>query len=141
MNKERILKLANHIETCHYSPDGPKDKQNNKHFNMDTWVFTCGSPACMAGHTLSLFGTKHKKTESNRNILQEAAYLLGLDLDAANKLFSPEEYNIENGHEDMYPYHDMDEEDVIADLAAACLRHLAESNYVDWQQARWNLGK
>ena len=109
MNKENILALADHLDTV---PDiAPGLPRGTVSFDMGTY-FTlnrgafivdddgdygeyhehCGTAACIAGHTIILFGSHYQRARLKDQSLEvhiAARRLLELDADGANKLFEP----------------------------------------------------
>ena len=94
MNVQRINELADHLEK-NIPDDG---------FDMDNYFIEmprlannyCGTPSCIAGYAIDLFGSKHRieisVCSSGRNIWpkQYAAELLELDGPIMAELFTPE---------------------------------------------------
>lgn len=132
MNKERLLQLANVLES---------DKAA-KHFNMDFFFSHdgyvqpsvpvsinkeleghCGSVACIAGWTVGHFHPDGILFPFE--ISQQAAWLLGLDNIQKIKLFTP---GVPESNE-FDPYK------ASAKQAAKVVRHLAETGEVDWSKA------
>ena len=86
-NKERLLQLADHIEKCKHDLGGPGDELENMHFQMNKYLFNCGSPACIAGHTCALFSDK--ALDDLWNVFDTARDLLQLTTRDATLLFQP----------------------------------------------------
>lgn len=119
MNKEFILKVADHIEqqphTNRYAADG---------FTMSCYIHDCGTPACIAGHTIALHAPGHLETfreiaknDSDWNAyILEGARLLDINYTQAQKLFV--------GTLHATPLE-----------AATCLRLLEATDSVDWDLA------
>ena len=79
MYKERIDKLIDHLETL------PEEKYNQSFFIHPYHSPHCGTPSCIAGHTIALFGReKNFNVESD---LRDVGELLGLDKKQSLDLF------------------------------------------------------
>ena len=121
MNKERIMEIADLIETGH------------ERMVFDMGVFgdehPCGTAACIAGWTVARFGenddTKeidHRRPVLNFDVFDDALSVLGLSFPEARQLFAPNE---ERDGVSMT--------EVTASHAVRTLRHLAETGEVDWR--------
>lgn len=111
MNKENILKLAEHIEKL------PPDRYRQLVFSR------CGLPQCIAGHALDLSGDWDWRVERWNEDKYLAQYWLGLSDVQADALFAGEPVG-------------MGWTEPSVDDAASTLRHLAETGEVDWGRAR-----
>ena len=119
MNKERILEIADLIETGH------------ERMVFDMGVFgdehPCGTAACIAGWTVARFGEsgRAKKIDHRRPLnalfFDGALSVLGLSFPEAQRLFAPNE---ERDGVSMA--------EVTAPHAVRTLRHLAKTGKVDW---------
>ena len=110
MNKENILKLADHIERL-----APEE------FNQRVFAHDCGTPACIAGHALALAGRWGGGVEGSTedHPIGLAAKWLGIDKPTRALLFDTQPH----GYATDYP----SKED-----AVATLRILAEHEVVAW---------
>jgi hypothetical protein len=98
-------------------------------FNMER-VHECGTPACIAGHGLALFGSKLRGegwglSQASDDFLQ---LKLGLSQDQTSDLFEPE---VED-HGVSFWASVGEFEHITNAHAAACLRKLAATGVVDW---------
>ena len=109
MNVKRLRQLADHIESL---PTGAYDQTRYLHF--------CGSPACIAGHAVALFGSG-RLPERIGLYSGLACDLLDLDDDKGDALFS------------AFPPLGRDAR---PDDAARVLRHLAATGDVVWEEVR-----
>jgi hypothetical protein len=119
MKTERILALADHIE-----------KVGDEHFNMSAFSnrggapTACGSTACVAGWVIHIGLQAGEITRATLDSAGDKARgWLGIDEDQASALFYPEGYS-DNRDAWGKPY--------TAARAGAVLRHLAETDEVDW---------
>ena len=118
MNIERIRELADHVEKLKHVPyikraGGPGQ------FNMRGYTFSCGTPACIAGHAVALFGG-----DPDLSIGEAAANALGINYEEDfHPLFEPPYPN-------LFPW-----SKITPAQAARCLRHLADTGDVDWDLA------
>lgn len=96
MNRERLLQLADHIESLehldtsrvHYWPVRREEVPPEALlFNMEKWLLytDCGTIACIAGHTVLLFGPE--ELAYNPVIELRAAELLDIRAQTAYYLF------------------------------------------------------
>ena len=134
MNKERILKLADRIEeTEYYNPVESlvfskyelSLSRINK-FCMGFMRFDCGSPACLMGWALDMFGKDEGLKSTEYAVVGE---LLDMDADPARMLFNPDQFDEMFIRElglmgTMYK--------ITPQWAANCLRSLANTGFVDW---------
>ena len=128
MNVERIRALAEHIESLPTVGMTWDDAQRQAYCQR-TYAHLCGTPACIAGWAVHLFGDAEGNGEPG-----EAGALLGLEPDAAAMLFHGDPFNARGrawGHEAGDGA--TDREATAAD-AAATLRHLADTGRVDWRR-------
>ena len=120
MNKERILEIADLIETGH----------ERMVFDMEVFgdEHPCGTAACIAGWAVARFGENDDAEEiDHRRPLGDAVFdgaqsVLGLSFPEAHQLFAPNERR--DG---------VSMSDVTASHAVRTLRHLAETGEVDWR--------
>lgn len=117
MNKERILALADHIEKLPHYNDVD---EAGPHFTMSRYFNPCGSPSCIAGHAICMFSDK-KFEDVYGSEFNEAAEVLGLGWETANKLFTPSALEAGKFWSMITPKE-----------AARTLRHLAETGEVKW---------
>ena len=126
--KLRLLALAGHLEKCEVVSfedayklradyrDIPQDS-----FTMQGCSYSCGAPACLVGHGLSL-----AKAPKHRWPSDQFASIYGVDAIQVAKLFSPAlMYKwdaIKFSPRHITPRH-----------AAAVLRHLVNTGEVDWE--------
>ena len=123
MNTERINALAYHIETLKRTC---RDEVGGKTglFQMSRWNFRCGSPACIAGHAVSLYG--HEIGYVNgMDTMTSAALALDIDTGDVRELFAPSEE--ETGGWSM--------DHIEPEMAAWVLRTYAETGEVRWSDA------
>ena len=124
MNTERLHLLADVVE------------KHAKQFDMHHWVSMCGSPACIAGFAEALAADRNPAAENeaisdlNCNPPNETATFFTevaaewLEIDdemLADELFRPASVD--------------DWNQITAEVAALCLRLLAETGDVDWEAA------
>ncbi|MGQ7794510.1 hypothetical protein ACUN0C_19065 [Faunimonas sp. B44] len=100
MNVERINQLIERLESA---PD--------EIFDMAEWGKGCGTPACIAGHTVQMFGTWAE------DISEQAKDLLGLDWPDAWDLFVPEHKCLTQ---------------ITKDEAIGTLKRLVQTGEVEW---------
>ena len=122
MNKERILEIADLIETGH----------ERMVFDMTEWgeEHPCGTAACIAGWTVARFGWNGRAMKidhrrplgGGRDVFDGALSVLGLSFPEAPRLLAPNE-----GRDGV----SMTE--VTAPHAVRTLRHLAKTGEVDWR--------
>ena len=122
MFEGRLKALAAHLRTLDdtefWAPEG---------FHQGTWQHGCGTPACVAGHTVALFegvdaqGRIAALKERGGAIRNRARYALDLELEQAEALFQSEPFGrgVHVGARD----------------AAAAVEHLAETGKVRWRKA------
>ena len=125
MNKERILEIANDIEAN--GDTRPIFDMSDFFFpSSSQWKLTdgwCKTSACIAGYVSALkCNKKDFHWADNHKVI--ATEWLGLDPNEAGDLFY--------GTGRPYP---MSLEDITAETAVVCLRHLAETGVVDWYYA------
>lgn len=131
MNKQNILRLADALDNVELA------KSHNIGFNMATFVSTfdidrtehdCGTVACIAGWAVAMFGHNGKPRASPLSAMklnnfptpeEHATRTLGLSYVTAQSLFYPGNPR----------YHQ-----ITPKVAAATLRHLAETGVVDWDR-------
>ena len=127
VHKARILQLADHLE-----------RLEPAQFNMCRWLATndsgahnftddCHTVACIAGHTYLLFAERDAiayPIDLPGDVGEHAKRLLGLTDEQADALFTPE-LGVDIDPSVSY-------ESISADCAAYTLRHLAETERVDW---------
>lgn len=122
MNIERIKELAACIETLeHKSVWDTRNKNATDGFDMSDYHYDCGTPSCIAGWTVHLWGNPDPSTPctlkrfTSWEIFETAQVLLGLNVEQADELFLP------NNSADISP------ED-----ASKTLRNLVETGEVHW---------
>ena len=137
INRKRILKLAEKIEANIFLASKSNLKAYNpklgcgvdNYFNMGFYQFDCGSPACLAGHTVNEWGiTYHPNNISDlcaMDVFDLAKDFLGLNEYIAECLFSPfTSKQLEKADADA----------ITPRWAAKVLRHLAETGEVRWEK-------
>lgn len=123
MNKERLEALASHIEKL--APHHCDADAGEGCFTMSTYFYSCGSPACIAGHCVALFEpelftkTVIENPVDNSIVLHQAKNLLGLSFGTAQRLFRMV------GTQRTYL-------EITPTGAAKVLRHLARTGNVNW---------
>ena len=128
MNIERLNTLADHVEGLTFLPgdediDGPA-----ANFTMQVVSYVCGTPGCLAGHAIALFGDAESRRAWGGHPVEEAAYLLDLDEDTARRLFVPR-------HDSAHFRAEPGESAFVSPArAAAQLRHLAKHGEVCWSR-------
>ena len=138
MNTERILRLANFIESlpderldmCFWAKD--EDGDENLEQSPATVLHNCGTAACIGGWTEALFnpgrstflGTQGLWDESPAAVVptDSAGDLLGLTVAQAHDLFMPPMTEPRLSWSDITPT-----------IAADTLRRLAETGRVEWR--------
>ena len=133
MNTERILHLANVIETL--EPLHPEevieleantpDFQAIDAFSMAQFYYECGTPACIAGWADFLWSADHT---DDFHTGERARDILGLEEDLSHELFEPA---FVYGEVDIGAF-DYEKEFISPERAAAVLRNLANTGVVDW---------
>lgn len=115
MNKKRILKLADHIESLPHVADYSSGETG---FNMEIFNFNCGTPACICGWAVELWARKDLRENPSDidNMLETGQELLGLTEKEAKNLFVP----------------DTDHRKTTPVIAAQVLRDFAEGGEIDW---------
>lgn len=109
MNKERVLHLADYIEKL------PKvSKENPTGFTMMDFTHNCGAPACIAGWAAYL-----ADTTDEIDVFRCGAEYLELSKREAYQLFTMDNTEIPLSS-------------VTPEQAAKVLRHLAETDEVNW---------
>lgn len=93
-------------------------------------VHECGTPACIAGHGLALFGCKLRGEGWGLSATDDLTLqaMLGLSEIQTSELFEPqlEDHGVEfDAGPGSFEY-------ITSNHAAACLRHLAATGEVDW---------
>ena len=126
MNRERIIALADHIETLEhtkkesYSDDDKVEGGMEGKFRMKTYLFSCGAPACIAGHACAMFCPQEDNWMMES--FQLAKTVLWLSTGEATTLFIPNEVNLGDS---LFG-------DITPKMATATLRHFAETGEVVW---------
>jgi hypothetical protein len=120
MNKENILKLANHIESLRHIGDDEALGQGVEGFNLNREVFTCGTPACIAGWAVS-FQRHTNQIADDEEFTNDAMKYLGVN-----------EYEYDDLCYPFYAKAISSFDDVTPAQAAKVLRNLAETGVVDW---------
>ena len=124
MNVENVLALADHIEGLPNRFEGDVDIDA---FNMQTYAFSCGTPACIAGHAAAMSGLPMGGAMRGRptiEIYRAAQEWLGLNDWQAKVLF------LLTG--EAIHLHQVD-----AAWATRCLRHLAATGTTEWELTRF----
>ena len=102
MNKEKLLKLAEHIESLNHIPikairgisvQNIIDGEKIDAFNMEDWLVSaqCGTAGCIAGHAIYLFQNDIPDGSGQRSTMCTAQKILCLDWYEAEHLFLPGE--------------------------------------------------
>lgn len=138
MNKERILKLADSLESCKHvnvnqlfklSNADIIDQRGKDLFTMRLWsIETCETPGCIAGHTCQLFLAR---VPQDQDIMCRARQALELRYDQADKLFVPQIRDllgIDRHDVSLYTLYDV----ITPKIAAETLRNLAKTGEVVW---------
>ena len=110
MNKDNILKLAEHMESL-------KPGEYDQRYLLHPLGPNCGTPACIGGHAAWLAG---RWGDPETNALSTAREWLGITTEETSSLFL------------MQPYGEGDWSPKPKD-AAWTLRHLAETGEVVWR--------
>ena len=119
MHRERVLKLADHLEGLRTTKLSDWDG-----YCQESWVHHCGTPACIAGHAAALSqGGDWVSWNSSGEIALEATRWLGLTGEQSDGLFVGRPFIAEQ------------EPGPTAADAAATLRHLAETGEMCWRRA------
>ena len=119
MNIERLNELADIIVMLpHARPEPIYGEQPPAAFNMGMWH--CGAVACIGGWAEALYLPDYHGAEPT----WEAGKALGLSEDEADQLFYPEE---QSGWRAPHTY-----DDITPMMAAAVIRHLADTGIIDW---------
>lgn len=84
---KRILGFARYLETRKHVPTDNRYVRTKQKFNMSSYNFNCGSPACMGGHAAEMSEGCFEPT-----VAATAAKWLGLSFDASHTLFTPSRY-------------------------------------------------
>ena len=130
MNTELMRRVADTVEALDYRPaadgssipDGPR-------FNMQTVSFQCGAPACIAGWTVALHNGS-KSIKSLSEVQELAAEYLGISPEQERSLFCPESWKT-GGKADFFALPG-DRNFITGRMAAAALRHFADTGTLDW---------
>lgn len=122
MNKANLLQLADALE--HGLPA--------MQFDMSYWLHTtdCGTAGCIAGHAAILSGkypTDGSYFETNAHDVSND--FLELTDEMSNHLFTP------SSDTRGFSYNLFTYREITAPMAAAVVRHLAETGEVDWSVA------
>lgn len=114
MNKENILKLADHIE-----------RLDPMEYDQSKFVYGCGTPSCIAGWALWFVRPWEGRGDvvAFETGVEIAEKWLGISSSTARILFS------------AHPYASLDDAPSPQE-AAVTLRHLAETGEVDWRATR-----
>ena len=90
LQTDRLLKLADHIETLEHFPYsttlGIAGHPEPGGFNLGRYYYDCGTPACLAAHAKALFAPP---PEAEDLTFFAAAFALGLTEVQAEALFAP----------------------------------------------------
>ena len=119
MNIENILKLADVVEKTTFFDEGVdpyrwiEGPHDNRWFNMESYAFPCGSPACIAGHAAVIAHGRCRNMNTS-DVFHTAIDWLELDQDTAKELFLETSTRIS------------------PTIAAAVLRELAATGEVNW---------
>ena len=134
MNKERILELADHIETLEQIDNyvgwhplyGKCDARHG--FDMGVYKYGCGAPACVAGWAVHLFKPEVIETSvGDPDTYRMAQEALGLDPWNASALFLDRPHDEDEGDAMPSAY------DITPEMAVRTLRNLAEWGFVEWK--------
>ena len=126
MHVKRIGQLAETIRNLPSADPFASEEPTVESFSMEAWQFECGSPSCIAGWTVELFGSEDQKRIAIHNgdmTFEVARNLLRIGQEDAEALFTP------------MPV--AERETLCAKDAARCLIHFVETGKVDWLQAKY----
>ena len=145
MNVERINQLADDLDKVQaVNPDKFRmsvwgygmlpsipafDSMENPTLSTDDRIDYCGTAGCIAGWTALLHGKLHHAEQPS----SFARGYLELDDDIAHDLFTPNEH--EDDESDDYNAGRVIYAEITAGMAAKVLRHLANTEEIDWNQA------
>lgn len=96
MNKQKILDLADYIESTEHSADNDGLEDVDVAFNMSDFAKegSCGTVGCIAGHALIFFKglspRELREYDDSRDIAAGASEILDLSGSEENHLFDPE---------------------------------------------------
>jgi hypothetical protein len=122
-NKDRLMQLADIVEAA---PEVTynDDIESLGGFSMSQYFHNCGTPSCIAGHTIAAFAPHFdQKTDDPRHV---ASYLLGISEAEGRKLFVPGGWD--TIPDEIYPYGSTGPQ------AAKVIRHFAETGEIDWEK-------
>ena len=124
LQTEKIVRLANHLDKCVVNNNyNGGDPISHKTFRMSNVVYSCGSPACIAGHACAL---ELSEPPSNMISMDWAGLQLGLSRYKQDLLFHP---TLPYAH---YRAQEREAGFISPKRAAGCLRLLAETGEVLW---------
>lgn len=109
MNVELLNELADYIEKS------DKRRHRLKAFRMNIYFYSCGTPACIAGHLLAMKGVSLSDFLARRSVPTKE---LGISHEQEQEL--------------CYPHYNPYAQTADAGKAARVLRHLAATGIVDW---------
>lgn len=137
MNTERILRLANFIESlpderldmCFWAKDASGDE--NLEQSTETILHNCGTAACIGGWTEALFNPGRSTFLGTRGLWDESPAAV-VPTDSAGDLLG---LTVAQAHDLFMPPHTSGAWDCITPaIAGATLRRLAETGQVEWGQ-------
>lgn len=121
MNKERLTKLADHIENLEkVSLDADEG------FNMADYTHDCGSPSCIAGWAVHLFKKESGYEHSTMDTHDLAAKILEIDGTTSDELFLGVD---DNGKGGVYL------SKITVEEAVATIRNFVDTGEVDWSHS------
>ena len=109
-------------------------RDQSRIFDMDHYYSRCGSPCCIAGHTLNV--SNYPDPICAVTIQRDAAILLGISSPQGSALFSPG-YHFRN-HNGLFK-NPIENEEITRDQAIAVLEHLKVTGKVDWSVAGYDV--
>lgn len=140
MNKERMLQLAEHVESI---GKGETDGTFYMHAALANESDECGAVGCLAGHAVFLFDksiyrhflTYRYDPHGDPNVpdlIERARCLLDINIDQMDKLFTPEGWDSGDrlGHEALFS----------AEHGAKAVRLMLEGDDNPWQSIKDQIG-
>ena len=126
MNKERILELAEHI-------------RQSDSYTQGKWFNECGTPGCIAGHTIALFADDFSHFHFSESGLLTGLYI---DTDGYGKFIRYKAMMLleldENQAHAIFSY--LDVGDATKEQAAAMLEWFVQTGIVRWDLIEYNNG-